>query len=129
MKNNPNTNTDVSFKEENITNTQDPVLAPRIIPLCDERFLLSNPRDGSWAPNAATILKIPIPESVIPLKFMLINNNAMPIEKTVNARDGQVSLLDSGEDSLIPPMISATIVVEIKKINEIAFLLGGKDEI
>ncbi len=47
MKSDPNTNIDGSFKEEKITNTQEPVLAPRIIPLCDERFLVSNPKDGS----------------------------------------------------------------------------------
>ena len=47
----------------------------------------------------------------------------------MNAKDGQVSPLDSGNVSENPPIISEIIIIEEKKINEKAVLKGRSDEI
>ena len=129
MKSNPNGNTDVPSIEPKITNKQDPMLAPKIAPLCEERFLLSKPTEGIWEPIAEVMLSVPILERVSSFKNTLINTNVNPIKKNVNAREGHVSLLDSDEFSLMPPIMSAIIVVDANKINSSALSLGGNVEI
>ena len=53
----------------------------------------------------------------------------MEIKKKVNAKDGQVSPLDSGNVSENPPIISVIIIIEERKINEKTVLNGESDEI
>ena len=129
MKSKPNSNTEILSRGPKITSKQDPLLAPKIAPLCEDRFLLSKPIEGIWEPIADVMLNVPILERVSSFNNTLIDTNVTPIKKNVNARDGHVSLLDWGEFSLIPPIISAIIVVDTNKINNNALSLGGNVEI
>ena len=47
----------------------------------------------------------------------------------MNAKDGQVSPLDSGNVSENPPIMSVIIIIDEKKINEKVVLKGKSDEI
>ena len=120
---------EISSKEAKITKVEAPIPSPSIPPRWGDLYRLSNPSDGSCDPNAAKIANIPILEKFVSFEKTDIKINATKNEQKENQKEGHVSPFDSEYLSLIPPIISANIVIEVRKMSENVILLGYNDEI
>lgn len=119
---------EISSKDSNDINNNDASPIPKILHLCADLFRLSKPNEGICDPKTERIEINPIPKREISSENELININEIVIKTNVNAKDAHVSPLDSENVSDTPPIMSAIIINDEKKIKDNAASLGDNEE-